>query len=145
VPISTSNTEAPDAVLLLGTPTTSTGELLAHAATRRGLEVRRVAGPEDLLGLAGRSAHWYGGPLAAGRVVRRVGIGLLEPEDGWLSGLGRRYTGRRIVSATLSDAWALTKPAFVKPPSAKSFPAGVYRDGPDLRRRSMCWHRILRY
>lgn len=125
-----------DAVLLLGTPTTSTGELLAHAATRRGLGVRRVAGPEDLIGCAGRAAYWYGGPRAAGRVVGRLGIGLLEPEDGWLPELGRRYTGRRVETAALSDAWALTEPAFIKPPSEKSFPARVYRDGTDLRRQS---------
>jgi hypothetical protein len=125
----------PDAVLLLGMPTTSTAELLARAATRRGLEVRRVAGPKDLNGLTGRAVHWYGGPLAASRVVGRFGIGLLEPDDGWLPRLGRRFTGRRIESATLSDAWALTKPAFVKPPSDKSFPAQVYPDGSHVPRQ----------
>lgn len=119
----------PDAVLLLGAPTTSTAELLAQAAIRRDLEVRPVSGPDDLNGLTGRAAYWFGGPLAASRVTDRLGIGLLEPEDDWLPRLGRRYTGRRIESATLSEAWMLTKPAFVKPPSDKSFPAHVYPDG----------------
>lgn len=133
--ISSLNIEAPGGVLLLGTPTTSTGELLAYAAIRRGLEVRRVTGPQDLIRLAGRPAYWYGGPHAAGRVVGRLGIGLLEPEDAWLPGLDPRYSGRRIEAATLAEAWALTKPAFIKPPRDKSFPARVYRDGLELR-----WH-----
>ena len=126
----------PGIVLLLGTPCTSTAELLAGCAARRGIEVRRVTGPDALAGLAGRRAHWYGGPHVAGRVVSAAGIGLLEPDDGWLPGIGRRFTGRRVDAATLADAWALTRPAFVKPPSAKSFPARVYRDGSDLARHS---------
>lgn len=125
----------PDAVLLLGTPCTSTAELLAQAAVQRRLEVRRVTGPADLTGLAGRAAYWYGGPLAADRVVNESSIGLLEPDDDWLPRIGRRLTGRRIAAATLADAWTLTEPAFVKPPSAKSFPAQVYADGSHLPRR----------
>ncbi|HTJ69016.1 MAG TPA: ATP-grasp domain-containing protein [Actinospica sp.] len=121
-------------MLLLGTPTTSSAELLADAAARRGLEVRRVSGPEDLSGLTGRATHWYGGPHAASRVADQVAIGLLEPDDAWLPNLARRFTGRRIESATLSDAWALTEPAFVKPPSEKSFPAQVYLDGTHVPR-----------
>jgi hypothetical protein len=125
----------PGAVLLLGTPTTSTAELLAQAAARRGLEVRRVSGPADLAGLTKEhTVHWYGGPAAARRVVAELGIGLLQPDDDWLPLLGRRYTGRRIESATLADARKLTAPAFVKPPSDKSFPAGVYLDGTHLPR-----------
>ena len=124
----------PDAVLLLGMPSTSTAELLADAAARRGIEVRRVSGPRDLAGLTGRPMYWYGGPLVADRVARGFGIGLLEPDDGWLPWLGRRLTGRRIKAATLADAWSLKGPAFVKPPSAKSFPARVYANGSDLLR-----------
>ena len=76
--------------------------------------------------------YWYGGPLAADRVAREFGIGLLEPDDNWLPWLGRRLTGRRIKAATLADAWSLKGPAFVKPPSVKSFAARVYADGSDL-------------
>jgi hypothetical protein len=127
-------TVEPDAVLLLGMPSTSTAELLAEAAVRRGIAVRRVAGPRDLAGLAGRPVYWYGGPLAADRVVREFGIGLLEPGDAWLPRLGRRLTGRCIKAATLGEARLLRGPAFVKPPSAKSFPARVYSDGSHLPR-----------
>jgi len=61
-PTAPSAAETPDAVLLLGTPTTSSGELLVDAAARRGLEVRCVSGPEDLSGLQvvphiGTAAH----------------------------------------------------------------------------------------
>jgi hypothetical protein len=124
------------AILLLGTPTTSTAELLAQAAVARGLEVRRVAGPDDLDGISDRAAYWYGGPSAASRVARRLGIGLLEPGDGLLPQLGRQFTGRRVELATLADAWLLAGPAFVKPPSDKSFPAQVYQDGMQVRQHS---------
>lgn len=78
--------------------------------------------------------YWYGGPLAADYVVREFGIGLLEPDDAWLPWLGRRFTGRSIKAATLGEARLLRGPAFVKPPSAKSFPARVYSDGSHLPR-----------
>jgi hypothetical protein len=110
-------------------------EEIARAVARRGIEVRRVGGPEDLNGLTDRAAYWYGGPLVSSRLTSRLAIGLLEPEDAWLPSLGRRYTGRRIEAATLEAAWALTRPAFVKPPSDKSFPAQVYLDGSHLPSR----------
>lgn len=123
-----------DGVLLLAAQPTSTARLLAEAAERRGFEVRYLTGPGDLDGLAGRQVYWYGGPLAAERAVSALRIGLLEPEDGFLSYLDRRLAGRRIESATLSQAWELTAPAFVKPPSDKSFPAAVYSDGAGVPR-----------
>ncbi|WP_329315833.1 ATP-grasp domain-containing protein [Streptomyces sp. NBC_01262] len=48
--------------------------------------------------------------------------------------LPEEFTGRRIELTTLSEAWALRRPVFVKPPSAKSFPAAVYADGSRLPR-----------
>jgi ATP-grasp domain, R2K clade family 2 len=123
-----------DAVLLISASTTSTALLLADAAARRGLEVRRLEGPGDLAILAGRPTYWYGGPLAAGRSVNALGIGLLEPQDDWLPRIGRRFTGRRIELATLAEAWALKTSAFVKPPSEKSFPASIYPGGSHVLR-----------
>ncbi|MEU8539262.1 ATP-grasp domain-containing protein [Streptomyces sp. NPDC048717] len=78
----------------------------------------------------GRSGgHYYGGPAFGARVVDALGVALLEPSDDWLTSLPLAYTGRRITLATLGEARRLTRPAFVKPPSDKSFPAAVYADG----------------
>ncbi|MEU7022522.1 ATP-grasp domain-containing protein [Streptomyces sp. NPDC046203] len=73
--------------------------------------------------------HYYGGPAFGARVVDALGVALLEPSDDWLASLPLAYTGRRITLATLGEARRLTRPAFVKPPSDKSFPAAVYADG----------------
>ncbi|MFI6285820.1 ATP-grasp domain-containing protein [Streptomyces sp. NPDC051018] len=110
-------------------PRTSTAVLLASAAADRGLHVIAEAG-------TGPEVHWYGGPLAARRagVRERLGVGLLEPRDEWLSTLPYELTRRRVALATLADAWALEGPAFVKPPSDKSVPAAVYATGRELPR-----------
>jgi hypothetical protein len=81
-------------------------------------------------GRAGRAVHWYRGPLTADG----LGLGLLKPSDDWLARLPEEFTGRRIALTTLSEAWASRRPVFVKPPSAKSFPAAVYADGSRLPR-----------
>ncbi len=103
---------------------TSTMELLAVEAARRGLPVRAAEEP----GLAG-PAHWYGGPAAGGRLADRLGFALLEPADDWLAALPEEFTGRRIRTGTVADARAIARPTFVKPPRDKSFPAAVYADG----------------
>ncbi|MFI1742631.1 ATP-grasp domain-containing protein [Streptomyces sioyaensis] len=76
-----------------------------------------------------RGGHYYGGPAFAARVVDDLEVALLEPSDDWLAGLPYEYTGRRIAMATLGEARRLSRPAFVKPPSDKSFPAAVYASG----------------
>lgn len=122
------------AVLLVSTQRTSTTAQLAEAAIARGMSVLELTGPEVLTGLADRDVSWYGGPIAASRAVTALRIGLLEPLDDWLPRLPHRHVGRAITLATLSDARQLTRPAFVKPPREKSFPAGVYPDGTRLPR-----------
>ncbi|GGX97479.1 hypothetical protein GCM10010324_49580 [Streptomyces hiroshimensis] len=122
----------PAARLMLAPQYSSTAELLAAAARRRGMRVEtlpRGADPADCREGNRGEAHYYGGPLFAARVRDRLGLCLLEPADDWLSGLPRTFSGRAIRTATLAEARALTRPAFVKPPTDKSFPAAVYGDG----------------
>lgn len=122
-------------VFLTSGQRTSTTVLLAEVAAGRGMEVRSLDDPAALTGPAGsadradRAVHWYGGPLAADRIAGAVGLGLLEPSDGWLAELSEKFTGRRVELTTLAEAWQARRPVFVKPPSAKSFPAAVYADG----------------
>ncbi|MGK5543219.1 ATP-grasp domain-containing protein [Streptomyces sp. URMC 127] len=80
--------------------------------------------------------HYFGGPLFAAGIADELEIALLEPADDWLTALPHEYTLRNVVSSTLSEARRLTRPAFVKPPSDKSFPAAVHTDGSTLPRTS---------
>ncbi|MEV6077545.1 MULTISPECIES: ATP-grasp domain-containing protein [unclassified Streptomyces] len=73
--------------------------------------------------------HYYGGPAYAAGAVDDLAVALLEPTDNWLAALPYEYTGRRITTATLAEARLLSRPAFVKPPSDKCFPAAVYPEG----------------
>ncbi|WP_443065098.1 ATP-grasp domain-containing protein [Streptomyces sp. NBC_00576] len=106
-----------------------------------------LAGSGDRPGLSGsgyragparpgdRAVYWYGGPLAYDvRIAGVLDLGLLEPSDGWLAELPEEFTGRRVQLTTLAEAWQVGRPVFVKPPSAKSFPAAVYADGSRLPR-----------
>ncbi|TXS26498.1 DUF4343 domain-containing protein [Streptomyces sp. adm13(2018)] len=103
-------------------------ELLAAEAAGRGMDVRAA----EEVGAAAGPAYWYGGPTAGARMAARLGFALLEPTDEWLSELPEEFTGREVRTATVLDAWALDRPAFVKPPRDKSFPADVYPDGSRL-------------
>lgn len=108
-------------------------ELLAVEAAGRGMPVlaaEEAGGPHA--GPVPGPAHWYGGPVAGARLAERLGFAMLEPTDHWLAELPQEFTGRDVRSATLADAWALHRPAFVKPPRDKSFPAAVYADGSRL-------------
>ncbi|MYW67470.1 ATP-grasp domain-containing protein [Streptomyces sp. SID8379] len=109
---------------------TPTRELLADAAARRGLDVVELSAGEGAAALRGRAGgHYYGGPALAASVVEDLGVALLEPADSWLTGLPREFTGRTVTAGTFAQARRLTGPAFVKPPTDKSFPAAVYADG----------------
>ncbi|MFF4738693.1 ATP-grasp domain-containing protein [Streptomyces sp. NPDC001262] len=74
-------------------------------------------------------AHYFGGPLFAKKVVEDLDVALLEPADDWLATLPYDFTLRTITVTPLAEARCLRHPAFVKPPSDKSFPAGIYADG----------------
>ncbi|QGV82412.1 ATP-grasp domain-containing protein [Streptomyces ficellus] len=119
-------------VLALSPWRTTTGGLLSGAALRRGMRVE-VLPARDGSGVApswrAGDVHYYGGPKFAAGAVDDLGVALLEPSDGWLAELPRAYTLRDVALTTLGEARRLTRPAFVKPPSDKSFPAAVYADG----------------
>ncbi|MGY0022371.1 ATP-grasp domain-containing protein [Streptomyces sp. YJ-C3] len=119
--------------LFLSPRLTDTGRALAGAARRRGLHVETLTAwrtPDVLRGCPGASL--YAGPLFADAVSRELGLGLLEAAPGWLAGLPRELTRRDIELTTVAAARGLRRPAFVKPPNDKSFPARVYPDGSRL-------------
>ncbi|MEU1784131.1 ATP-grasp domain-containing protein [Streptomyces abikoensis] len=108
----------------------TTGELLSAAARRRGMDVEVLPTSGGAGALTGRpGGHYFGGPLFAAGVVDDLEVSLLEPPDDWLTSLPFEYVLRNIESSTLGEARHLSRPAFVKPPSDKSFPAAVYADG----------------
>ncbi|WP_372343170.1 ATP-grasp domain-containing protein [Streptomyces sp. KL116D] len=114
---------------------TATGRALADAARRRGLRVETF---QDRRTPAAWRAHpgaaLYAGPQFADAVAGELGLGLLEAAPGWLAALPRELTGRDVELTTVAQARRLRRPAFVKPPNDKSFPARVYPDGSRLPR-----------
>lgn len=119
--------------LFLSPRVTATGHALADAAHRRamGVEVlREWRVPEQLR--AAEGATLYAGPLFADAVAAGLGLGLLEAAPDWLARLPYGLTHREIEFSTVAEARQLRRPAFVKPPNDKSFPARVYPDGSRL-------------
>ncbi|WP_344434347.1 ATP-grasp domain-containing protein [Streptomyces luteosporeus] len=122
----------PTDYLTLTPQPSTTAQLLATEARRRGMPVRTLPKPAPTDGRPG--AHYFGGPKLAARIRDALGIALLEPADDWLTTLPYAYVRRRITSSTLAEAGRLPGRTFVKPPSDKSFPAAVYEDGTHLAR-----------
>ncbi|MFF8599103.1 ATP-grasp domain-containing protein [Streptomyces sp. NPDC015232] len=144
-------------LLLISAQRTSTALLLSDAARRRGMVSRVLDGRAAADGAVrpGEAVHWHGGPRLADRITRPPGpglepglgpgpdlrpgfglgldLGLLEPGDGWLAGLPREFTRRRITLEPFSSVRRREArgPVFLKPPSDKSFEPGVYGSGPD--------------
>ncbi|MET9383198.1 ATP-grasp domain-containing protein [Streptomyces sp. NPDC002928] len=119
--------------LFLSPRVTATGHALADAARRRGTRVEtlhdwRVPVRER----ASAGASLYAGPLFADAVARELGLGLLEAPQDWLARLPHELTLRDVQFTTIGEARQLRRPAFVKPPNDKSFPARVYPDGSRL-------------
>ncbi|GAA3898469.1 hypothetical protein GCM10023084_58740 [Streptomyces lacrimifluminis] len=81
---------------------------------------------------AAEGATLYAGPLFADAVAAELGLGLLEAAPDWLARLPCELTHREIEFSTVAEARQLRRPAFVKPPNDKSFPASVYPDGSRL-------------
>ncbi|WP_354639061.1 ATP-grasp domain-containing protein [Kitasatospora camelliae] len=123
-----------DRLLLLAPRINDTGLHLLTAARRRGLRAQTATRWRVPEGLAesGAAVHLYGGPLFADAVGRELGIAALADPQDWLAGLPRELTGRAVVLTTLAEARGLRRPAFVKPPNDKLFPARIYPDGTGL-------------
>ncbi|MFC9329818.1 ATP-grasp domain-containing protein [Kitasatospora sp. NPDC057015] len=120
-------------LLLLAPRINETGLALRTAAQRRGLAARTATSyrvPEGLP--AAVAAHVYGGPLFGDAVGRELGLALLDAAPDWLTTLPVGLTGRRIECLPLADARRLRRPAFLKPPVDKLFPARIYPDGSGL-------------
>ncbi|MFB7473557.1 ATP-grasp domain-containing protein [Kitasatospora sp. NPDC056184] len=120
-------------LLLLAPRINETGlQLLTHAR-RRGLRAHTAVRwdvPAELAGL--RPAHLYGGPLFADVAAGPLGVAPLEPPADWLTALPAELLGRRVECTTLAEARRLRRPAFLKPPVDKLFPARVHPDGSGL-------------
>ncbi|MFE9626228.1 ATP-grasp domain-containing protein [Streptomyces sp. NPDC006527] len=119
--------------LFLSPRVTATGHALADAARRRGAHVETLRDwrvPERWRDAAGASL--YAGPLFADAVARELGTGLLEAPEDWLARLPYELTLRDVEFTTIEEARLLRRPAFVKPPNDKNFPARVYADGSGL-------------
>ncbi|MFI6446936.1 ATP-grasp domain-containing protein [Kitasatospora sp. NPDC050543] len=122
-----------DRLLLLAPRINDTGLQLLTAARRRGMRAQTATAwrlPEELREV--RPAHLYGGPLFADAVGRGLGIAALEPAEDWLVRLPRELTRRTVELTTLAEARRLRRPAFLKPPADKLFPARIYPDGTGL-------------
>lgn len=107
-------------------------QALWRAAIRLGWRTERLAGwrvPEPLQTLA--DPVLYGEALFGPSLAEQLGLTLLSPPDDWLVRLPFEHKLRQIELTTLGAARSNPEAAFVKPPSDKSFPAGVYR-GPEL-------------
>ncbi|KUO17134.1 ATP-grasp domain-containing protein [Streptomyces dysideae] len=120
-------------ILFLSPRVTATGHALTDAARRRAMRVETLRDwrvPEHARESAGASL--YAGPLFADAVAGELGLGLLEAPPDWLARLPYELTLRDVEFTTLAEARRLRRPAFVKPPNDKSFPARVYVDGSRL-------------
>ncbi|MFP3986226.1 ATP-grasp domain-containing protein [Streptomyces sp. E11-3] len=119
--------------LFLSPRLTATGRALASAARRCGTHVETLHDwrvPEEHRNAPG--ATLYAGPRFASAVGGELGLGLLEAPRDWLARLPYELTRRDIEFSTVAAARQLRRPAFVKPPNDKSFPARVYPDGSGL-------------
>lgn len=124
---------ASEPVLVFPPRHNDTVQALSVAAVQRGLHTETMSTwrvPDHLR--AHGEAHLYAGPLFADAVAHDLGLALLEPPADWLARLPRSLTRREITAATIDVARQVRRPAFIKTPNDKSFPARVYVDGTRL-------------
>lgn len=107
---------------------TDDSQALWKAAVRLGWSTERLTGwrvPDSLRSLD--EPVLYGEALFGPVLAEQLGLRLLQPADDWLVRLPWEWKKRHVALSTLGAARKNDEEAFVKPPSDKSFPAGVYR------------------
>ena len=118
--------------LILTPRYTEDSQALWRAAIRLGWGVKRLSGwrvPPELLSVT--EPVLYLEALFGPTLAEQFGLKLLEPPEDWLPRLPEKYRKRQVSIMSLRSAHQLSKPAFIKPPNDKSFPAKVYT-GTDL-------------
>jgi hypothetical protein len=116
--------------LLLPPRLTASATAVAEAARGRGISVLQLPSfdvPAELL-----ATHVHAGPTFVDVIASQLGITALEAPVDWLAQLPGEFTGRRIELVTISEAYQLRWPVFVKTPNDKSIPARIYADGSRL-------------
>lgn len=105
---------------------------LWRAAIQVGWDVERLQSWRVPAWLRDRDPVVYGEPIFGDAIAQALSLVLLEPSPGWLTELPTIYLQRQIRYATLGDARAYNKTAFIKPVRDKCFLAKVYGSGVEL-------------
>ncbi|MFC4018395.1 ATP-grasp domain-containing protein [Micromonospora sp. GCM10011542] len=116
--------------LVLPPRLTASAQRLRDAAHRRGL--RTIQLPTFEVPAGTHADHLHAGPSFADAVAPLLGIAPLEAGPDWLTRLPRELTRREVTLVTISEAYELRRPAFIKSPNDKSIPAMIYTDGSRL-------------
>jgi hypothetical protein len=114
--------------LILTPRFTEDAQALWRAAGQLGWNVERLTSwrvPTELKGVPEPILYLEG--LMGPTLAAEFGLRLIEPPFDWLPRLPEEYRKRSVRLSTLGEARSLLKPAFLKPPNDKSFPAAVYR------------------
>jgi len=97
-----------------------------------GGSVLRLARFWDPPALDPRSVRVYGSDAFCLVLQQKLGLELCSPPDDLVFAVPARHLRRAVWRRTMSDAGALTYPAFCKPVVPKLFPARVYADAGEL-------------
>lgn len=113
--------------LILSPRHTDDSQALWRAAIARNWNVHRLSNWRIDEAAAGcHEPFLYAEALFGPTLAEQLGVVLLDPPEDWLCRLPERYSRRRVELSTLGEARMLSRPAFIKPPNDKSFPAAVY-------------------
>jgi hypothetical protein len=113
--------------LVLSTRSTRDNNDLAQAATSLGWKVYRATNWEVHEHLVAPVV--YGEIAFCDIIAEKLGLGLLETPDAWLTTLPHKYVSREIFLTTFGSALKDSRHRFYKPANDKYFEAGVYQKG----------------
>src|SRR5262245_19855288 len=106
-------------------------ERAAHEAGWSCFRARRYALPPDV-----EDPVVYGEMVFCDVMARALGLGLLEPSDGWLPALPSLYLQRQVNLIAHADLkFAVDSRHFIKPANDKLFEAGIFEHGSHVPRR----------